>query len=605
MTFEDYFTSDEFKKLLASYEMWNVQGKATEYFEVDHFLDLVDYYQSKEDFDSALLATRRGLQMHPLDPMLTAYCVSLLVICKRYDEAGVVLEDLNPSQTDLYFYVMGQLRLARDNNIEEAENYFMQWVSLLYWLFKMGVEEDLKTGVEPVADFGKTKHMDLVIALEGAENFFPDDEFMDLDPVYLSLYKGDALYSEDAENGLDLPVTSDIVDRLREAYVRIICSLIELPKEVNRDKVYQWILRYVYQFGFSGNAPQDYIIISALDRVDFVKMEEKLLTYALNESPYLKDGWKMLASTQYRLGKTDAVINSADFALAINPDDYESKELKGICYFESGRYKEAAELYEQLNEKDVGWMYLIDLVKCYSKLNNFTGVERANDRLFFFVSQDLNQKLAGNGSIGADLEKTFCNILSEIADNYRGIFCPEKAIETLSFVVNTLSVPCNHFIYLKWMLQYYFNDNIERSSVMAYKVMEYCGHSLESLLQVAGALAVVLPNDVYAALLEAEQDALKSGKTVEELSKQYHINSWLASLSLIGCGDMQTVDKHVMDAFKYEGDYIMFHYGISMPDGGMTDAVKDDYINRTLRTIQKFKNEAKYNFSSRTNGHFC
>ncbi|MBQ9362269.1 MAG: tetratricopeptide repeat protein, partial [Bacteroidaceae bacterium] len=76
----------------------------------------------------------------------------------------------------------------------------------------------------------------------------------------------------------------------------------------------------------------------------------------LETDPYIKYGWTVLAAAQYSCDQFDDALESADFALAINPNDTDSMLTKAHCLYTTNRYEEALPVFEQYVEKtnDIG-----------------------------------------------------------------------------------------------------------------------------------------------------------------------------------------------------------------------------------------------------------
>lgn len=123
---DNYFESDEFREVLASYEEALANGESP-YLDADDFTDVADYYLSCDRPDDAMKAVNRGLRIHPGDEVLLCAMSSIYVYTHRYDDARKCIEDNELSGNDI-LYQKAQLVYAIDNDRELAEQMFRKWM---------------------------------------------------------------------------------------------------------------------------------------------------------------------------------------------------------------------------------------------------------------------------------------------------------------------------------------------------------------------------------------------------------------------------------------------------------------------------------------------
>ncbi len=140
--------------------------------------------------------------------------------------------------------------------------------------------------------------------------------------------------------------------RLREAYQHILMSLVDLKSE--DDDVSQYIKSWVEQFIKECKpVPVDKIDLSIthLCHDEGMLLEEiELYKMYLDCKPYYQEGWGCLASLQSLVKDYEDSVNSAEFALAIKPDDETAWLIRSIGYFALGNYAEAEKGYRKYIE---------------------------------------------------------------------------------------------------------------------------------------------------------------------------------------------------------------------------------------------------------------
>ena len=601
MESDNIFDNDEFKALLRRYEQWNEQDEGFEYFDIDDYFDLIEYYQSNDNYKAALLVTYRALKQHPLNQELMAYRISLLILCKNYDEAELLLNDLDDKETDLTFYIKGQLYLGKYNDVQRAEIYFKKWASVIFWILKKSIDLDKADGMQTPTDIDNPDYYIFAKSLYKSDSFKLNEELVSLDPKYLYEVEQNAL--KDDNNELDIPDSFTSLERLREAYLRIICSYLELPKDKNTDMAYRWMMRYLSHFGFSGNNYQDELFLNAIDVGDFFHLKEKILTKALNDSPYLEGGWRMLATAQLKLGKTEDALNSIEFALAINENDLDVLELKALCNYELGNYNEAAQVYEKLSEKVDDWSILKYLIHCYFSTHNNEGAEKTIDRLWEYCKDHLLHDFDTNFySENSNKYIQLLMISSEPADYYMHIGRYEKAINVLRYLCTRYSLGYTHALQLKLLRYYDLGVEREKAKQMANEILSWCGTSLIHIIQVMDIVAMVLPHETYNAFKIAAEETLKKSNGKEKsIAKKYYINFRLASLS-INIGDFQMAKHYIKKGLQMEFDYLSKRFEKLTFDDNDGDENVNTVFECLYNAYEDYSYEYKYNFRSHTFG---
>lgn len=122
----DYFKSEEFKKILEKYEASEEQGK-TCYFDAEDFEDIADHYLFQDRPEDAVAAIRHGLSLHHDDEDLLSTLSGAYIYMHKYAEAREIIETLDPDEGNV-MYQRAQLAYALDHDIERAEEIFTDWI---------------------------------------------------------------------------------------------------------------------------------------------------------------------------------------------------------------------------------------------------------------------------------------------------------------------------------------------------------------------------------------------------------------------------------------------------------------------------------------------
>lgn len=136
----------------------------------------------------------------------------------------------------------------------------------------------------------------------------------------------------------------------------------------------------------------------------------------LDQDPYADDIWLRLARIQYMMAQYDNAIDSARFALAIDPDNETGMEILGNSYLEKENYEEAINIFENMlkrtnNEENA----LIFLANACLKLNRRDRAVECYRRLYEIMPEDHEkQLLISMTMIDLGLYKEAVNVLDNM-----------------------------------------------------------------------------------------------------------------------------------------------------------------------------------------------
>lgn len=277
----DIEDSEEFKSILKKYVEAKRQGRQM-YLDSDDFVDIAEHYLRYDELDFTLETINDGLAIHKGDPMLLSLKANALISMHRFDEAKVIMAQLDETQDHDVYYFKGQMACGVDGDYATANRWFVKWYK---------------------REKAECKEM-------------KDREEADL--------------------------------RLREAFLHIILSIQDLGPEAGKQKnILDWTNKYVEVCKPFAGDDVDKDIARACHEAGLFDLEIQLYTDFLDVNPYMPMGWTYLASLQNYIGDLDSSIESADFALAIDPDDSQALLVRGQSFYEKGNYEQALKSFSK------------------------------------------------------------------------------------------------------------------------------------------------------------------------------------------------------------------------------------------------------------------
>lgn len=287
----NYFKSKEFLDTLARYEESQRAGESC-YFDSEDFVDFSDYYLDHNKPDESLKAVQSGLLQHPDDTTLKCMEGGLMIYQHHFEEAKAIVNSLGDEEQLDVAYLNAQLTYALDKDVEKADRQFRAWL----------------------------KQMEK----EWSKSDEDDDDF---DP-------------EEADNAI------------RDAYIHVMMSFIELSDIDHDAQLRQWAEDYIERFQPLGKNEADFTLADIVRDSEFIDLVIKVYTMLLENDPYMKDGWTILAAAQHYNGDIEDALNSLEFALAINPKDLDAIATKAHCLYDKKQYKDALHWFLKYIKKD-------------------------------------------------------------------------------------------------------------------------------------------------------------------------------------------------------------------------------------------------------------
>jgi len=132
------------------------------------------------------------------------------------------------------------------------------------------------------------------------------------------------------------------IERKREAFLHVVLSMIDMIDSNHAGLYIQPVVeRYMKDCAPLDGNDLDVDIAHACHESGLIQLEIKLYTQFLDNNPYMPQGWAYLGALQSIEGRPEEAVDSAEFALAINPSDPQGLIIKAHSYHSMGNYTEA------------------------------------------------------------------------------------------------------------------------------------------------------------------------------------------------------------------------------------------------------------------------
>lgn len=159
------------------------------------------------------------------------------------------------------------------------------------------------------------------------------------------------------------------LDRYKDAYFHIMVSFTDLgtSEHVVRS-IQEWGEEYLKTFAPLDGDDNDLDIAHLCHDADLTDLEIQIYSQCLDANPYMDQGWTYLASLQHLQGMIDEAINSAENALAVNPEDPQALMIRAHTYFDRRQYENALADYLRCYDKTGDDCCLMIIGRCYIQL---------------------------------------------------------------------------------------------------------------------------------------------------------------------------------------------------------------------------------------------
>lgn len=154
--------------------------------------------------------------------------------------------------------------------------------------------------------------------------------------------------------------------RLKDAYFHIIVSFSDLSTNpLSNNSIREWANEFLKVCSPLDCDEIDIEIAKVCHDCDLIDEEISIYSQCLDNNPYMPQGWTYLASLQHVTGKTEDSVNSAENALAVNPDDIQALMVKGHGYYDMQNYQKALDAYLKYYEMTHDDTFLMIIGRCF------------------------------------------------------------------------------------------------------------------------------------------------------------------------------------------------------------------------------------------------
>ncbi len=340
------------------------------YLDEDDYADIADYYMNQNIPQAGMECAEDGLEVHPNSVLLMSVKSGLLIFYHRYSEARAIIDDIPENLCTL--------------------DIFYQKAQLKYAL-----DGDLDT----------------------AEEMFRE---------WIELQKQDEIKNGNREDDV----------YIRDSYAHVITSFIDLAEDrfYDDELVKRWVDEYLVTFSPIGICNSDLVLADILREERMLDMVEKYYIKLLENDPYIEKGYYILATAQNLLGHYEESVESCEFALAIDPKDWDAKSLQANNFCLLNNYTKALSLFEEVVDEFGDNSQSLSYAKCLVYCNKITEaleqLENAEEFAIPFKDHD---------------PEFYAEVFAEIADTY--MMC-DHFTEGLVAIDEALSVVPDNTRYL-------------------------------------------------------------------------------------------------------------------------------------------------------------
>lgn len=315
-----------------------------EYFESDEFKEILDYYE-----------------------------------CHHLDRAGFYLDIEDFADVSNYYVYIGE----NEKGLEAAEKgialhgFDCELMALkanaMMWMQNFDEAQEIIESLDP-SEFSD------VLCIRGQLKLVKDNDIETADGLFKEWIK--QVEKEDADCEEEV---------MRETYIHVLLSYTDYDNGLSvPPTVYErWIDRYIERFKTLGDYEPDLVLADISRRKYLHACTERIYSLLLETKPYLKGGWTDLATAQFFQNKYSECIESAEFALTVDPEDAESRLLIARSYYAMNMYEEAYDnymLYDKMSTEGCVDGYvarcLIEMGRGNESLKHLKVAEQYLERVF-------------------------------------------------------------------------------------------------------------------------------------------------------------------------------------------------------------------------------
>ena len=306
----------------------SVEDGTVPYLDIDDYSDIADYYMNADKPSDAINCVEKGLSIYPGEQQLLLVKSGALIYLHRFNEADEIVRSVTIENNDK-LYQEAQLQYAYYGNTDRAEEMFTDWI-------------------------------------RGEREFAANEEEDDIQRE----------------------------EYVRDSYIHVITSFIELSHDHSYDEelVKRWVELYIVTFSPLGGYDSDFILADTVRCECIYDMVVKVYSCLLETDPYISHGWTVLAAAQFTCNQIDDALDSAEFALAIDPNDVDSILTKAHCLLSKECYAEAIPVFEDYIQRTHESSQYLALASCYAEAGRTKEALRSLQRAEMFYNKYTSDK---------------------------------------------------------------------------------------------------------------------------------------------------------------------------------------------------------------------
>lgn len=359
-TDDEYFDSEEFRDMLATYEEAVNNGQPV-FLDADELAEIADYYQMTGHISEADEAITLALSLSPGAVMPLVYKIHEALYYGRTDEAEQLLDQIIEKDSPDYVYAQGEIMLAKGQDAE-ADAFFRDQFKTLspseyqdFIIDVANIMQDYGYAERAMKWMKKAKHEDsaeykelMARTLLGLGKYNDSEklwtELIDVNPFskrYWNALASTQFMKEDYSNAVQSSEYALAIDP--EDPEGLVAKANSLYRLGNYEQALEFFHRY------SEQVPDDEFALMNqgtclvnLDRIDeALVMLGKALTKAPADSPYLADIYQELAFAHSENGDYDEALQWLDKTAELDCDHIQVMVVRGHILLADGRLEDA------------------------------------------------------------------------------------------------------------------------------------------------------------------------------------------------------------------------------------------------------------------------
>ena len=469
-TGDEYFDSEEFRKLLAEYEE-AVSAGLPVFMDADELSEIADYYQMDERFDQADQAISLALSLSPGAIAPLTYKIHEALWTGDTEGARKYLEQITETDEPDYIYDKAEIMLAEGRE-EEADRYlrdefkkvppdeyqdYVVDVANIYTDYnypEKAMQWMARARQEDTADFKEL----MARTLFGLGKYQDSEkiwgELIDVNPFskhYWNALASTQFMNEDYSHSVESSEYAIAIDpEDPEGLLTKANGLYHLYNYEEALKYYQRYSQHVPDDEF-GLMHQGTCLINLGRNDEAISMLNKAIQTAPPDSPYLGDIWQELSFAYSEQGDDDKALEALDQSDQYGADKVQTLVVRGHLCLSSGQVDEAERHFrDAVLASDTPSQTLVRIIVSLYDNHYLNAAYSLFKRFFSVVDDDFNEGYAYMALCCYDLKKydEFLAYLKTACQR-----CPRECKIALSHIFPDDVKPQDYYTYIKDRMQ--------------------------------------------------------------------------------------------------------------------------------------------------------